>query len=366
MKSMLRFVNRIIPKNNLPNDIPPTPAPAPPPPLLPVESIVVPNINEYVKEWLAIENIATKDFGQKYLVNYPNNEHDPCEDVVVVDDCEDNKEYKCRTYFSNSKRKETCVFKGRIKKFEAPNTIVGKDTHNYEIKESVFFKYVWIRGYQVAIFYHIMVSEVTNNVYILFPTGGVFEKDEFNENVELKKFLQVLIDKILNTEFYQTKKIIICGHSMGCVLSIYTGMMIKEQNKSFFDKNVVIIGSAPFKYANDESFSNLKNVMIFVFALSKENGNRWEIDGFTNEGPCEFNYKPITYITNATSASDEDASIINISEGTYTYLKYGSKLCSIYHNWESYQSVLSEIYNERQDGGNKRSKSNKRNIKKKG
>jgi hypothetical protein len=365
LQSLRTFANRFAPKNK--SSIPQpssSPSSSPSPSSKPD---MIPNINEYIKEWLAIENIATKRFGQKYLVNYPNDADDPCEETVI-DECDDNKRYTCRKYVSNSTNKNTCVSKDRIKKFQAPNTIVGRYSINsktqysikFEMKESVLFNNCFvIKGRTFPMYYHVMLSEETNNVYILFPAGGIFEKDEFNKNTELKEFLQELVDKILEQEMYKMKKIIICGHSMGCVLALYTGMIMQKQDKDFFDNNVIIIGSAPFKYANDESFTNLKNVMVFVFALSRKGGNGWDLDSFVNQGPCEFNYKPITYVSNSTPEGDFDSTIINISEGGYDYLKFMTEEGSFYHRWENYQHVLYEIYVEPNYGGHGGGKLNK-------
>jgi len=366
LQSLRTFANRFAPKNksSIPQPSSPLSSPLSSPSSKPD---IIPNINEYIKEWLAIENIATKRFGQKYLVNYPNDADDPCEETVI-DECDDNKRYKCRKYVSNSTNKNTCVSKDRIKKFQAPNTIVGRYSINsktqysikFEMKESVLFNNCFfIKGRTFPMYYHIMLSTETNNVYILFPAGGIFEKDEFNKNPELKEFLQELVDKILEQEAYKMKKIIICGHSMGCVLALYTGMIMQKQDKDFFDNNVIIVGSAPFKYANDESFTNLKNVMVFVFALSRKGGNGWDLDSFVNEGPCEFNYKPITYVSNSTPEGDFDSTIINISEGGYDYLKFMTEEGSFYHRWENYQHVLYEIYVEPNYGGHGGRKLNK-------
>ena len=285
-----------------------------------------------IREWLALENIVTKEFNQKFLVPLLPNTKDECLKKGFVD-CNNN----CYNYFSISTGKKMCVTKTRIKRFEAlekSHIIVGKNGVSYRLMSTVKFDETIDNN---VIYYYIFLSLSTNNIYILFNTGIVFTNDEFQNN-KLKSFLQQLIDEILNEHLNPEQKIIICGHSMGCVLSLYTGMMIQKTNEEFFNSKIIIIGSAPFKYSNDSlfTFSYLPNVKIFVLCRIKD--DKAIIDCFVDKGRGKYNYTPLTYFT----ANENGFLIDNINK--YKKLFVHIESCDNWHSWEMYYDVLTKIY----------------------
>ena len=296
-------------------------------------------MDTHIREWLALQNIVTKKFNQSFLEPLLPDTIDKCTNEETDKPCKDRNNKNCQIYTSSSTDKDSCVTKRRIKRFETTEVspiIVGKNGKSYTLMRTVKFHK---RIDNMEIYYYIFLSRSTNNIYILFPTGIVFTKDEF-QNTELKYFLQNLINEILQEDLRSGEKIIICGHSMGCVLSLYTGMMIQETHKDFFDSNIIIIGSAPFKYSNDSlfTFSDLPNVKIYVFC--QIDGNSASIDCYVFGGPNKFNYNPLTYFTSDDNYNGELIDDINKYSISYKY----SKMCGYMHEWKNYYSALQSIY----------------------
>jgi hypothetical protein len=291
---------------------------------------------------LALENIVTKEFNQKYLEPLLPNTTDICS-KDVNEPCGENKESttkNCETYKSSTSDTKTCVTKTRIKyikRLEATEIapiINAENGKSYKLVATVKLS-TDIQFTQI--YYYIFLSQA-NNIFILFPTGVVFVEDEFKINTELKSFLQTLIQQILKEKkANRGAKVIICGHSMGCVLSLYTGIMLQEQDKEFFNSNIIIIGSAPFSYANSSiNFSNLPNVKVFVYAMKDTEKKNIYIDCFVDKGrPTKLNYTPLTFF-------EDDGVIDNIQD--YQLIPTPHPLCDKMHNWVTYYFHLNNLY----------------------
>jgi hypothetical protein len=292
--------------------------------------------DDEIKEWLALENIATKDFEQEYLEPRTISEKDNCEQKAATPSACTND---CDVYTSTSTNSKTCVTKSRIKKFRESPTLKGKNGKTYNLKEAVLFEQDE-ESIGADVYYYIFESTESGKIYILFPTGIPFKKDEYTENPGLKAFLQKLINKL--TTLYSNNTIIICGHSMGCVLSLYTGRMIKEENSEFFNKKVKIIGSAPFKHFNDGTFSELNNVKIFVIALRKEKEKKIFIDCYVNDGVLSHNYQPLTYVEFDFIDGNYCEIVDNIHEYKIDY--FTMPACSFRHSWITYYKALKMLY----------------------
>jgi hypothetical protein len=292
----------------------------------------------YIEEWISLENIVTHHVKKTYL-----------EKIQGTDECLGNKDDNCvdncEFYYSETNNKNMCVSKNRIKRFQATelsHIITGKNNNDYKILATKICEKK-IDGEDV--YYHVFLSMKENNIYILFNIGKVFDVNIIMGDNSIKKFLRQLIDTILQEDLSNEQKIIICGHSMGCVFSLITGSILKNNNSDFFDKNIIIIGSAPFKCFNDESFSNLKNVKIFVSCLI-ENGNEptMHVDCFVDKGFMSYNYKPLTYIDYKTKAEIDDIDNYKINYVSIVY-------CKQYHNWNLYYEILKKIYPFNNGGG---------------
>ncbi len=302
------------------------------------------NFNKiYISEWISLENIVAHDFGKKYLTQMKSGESDECEDKEW-EECVD----KCTSNITSTD-KNICVSRNRIKRFttekELANKITGKNRQKYKLVDSEFL------SSDMTIYYLVFISEETNHIYVLFPTGRAFcrNEDDYDCNNELhnpkiNQFLNGLITKLLR-DHNRDSKIVICGHSMGCVLALHTAMLLKTRDEAFFHSRVVVVGSGPFKYSDVDLktrwFYNLSNIKIFVFVRinsAEMYGKKQSayIDSIVSKpiGPTEvkFNYEPLTYIS-------KDGVEVNDSDYDFVINKNTAFNRTI-HSWKNYYSAL--------------------------
>jgi hypothetical protein len=318
-------------------------------------------MDEYIREWLAIENIALHDFRHTFVEPLSNDNIDECNKINNKYDCEKNE--SC-TIYKKSNNTEICVDRTRIKHFEATElstTITGKDGNLYKIIDSIN-DIVGLDSHP-NIYYYIILSVKTSNTYVLFSSYEVLTNKKL---IQIDTRLLVPLVEKLHTKISNDtdKKIVLCGHSFGCVLALRTGKIFKDKYPEIFDKNIIIVGSAPFKYSNDSnSFSNLKNVIIFIHTATYEAiPNIIWIDCFANKGDSETNYKPVTYInTHIDQDNKYSYAFKTENDNGYQYDYISSDgLCNYYHRWENYFTVLSKLYPFQVKGG--RNKPNKKYI----
>jgi len=150
----------------------------------------------YITDWIALENIlASSNFDKSYLANMENDNCEQKNRSMCIDTCE---------WYTRSNGSK-CVSKSRIKKYnqslaEPPNTITGRNGQTYKIIDAKKMDNYIIFGnnkYAYDVFYFMFQSVLNpSNIYVIFGSGGVHEKDEFKENPELRNFLTVLVDSI--------------------------------------------------------------------------------------------------------------------------------------------------------------------------
>jgi len=281
------------------------------------------------QEWLAIENIILHPYQKQFLLPV---DLDPCQSIN--EDCESNS--TCIKY-ENSNGETKCVTKDRIQKFEVGTTIVGKNKQKYKIVSSNRLK--WLNTFDIAWYYRLL-SESTNHTYILFNSGRVIEHKQLS--YIYNGLLKSLIQEILQETSEQ--KIILCGHSMGCVLSLYTGMMIQNENKIFFDSKIVIVGSAPFRFLEkNTTFKNLPNVKVFCF-YERQSELSTVIDcyRFQPRASTDITYEPLTYITQ--DKQTLESSITYEDEFNKDTIGFFTDDCDNKHAWSNYFEVLTKLY----------------------
>ena len=342
------------------------------------------DMSQYIKEWLALENIVTKPYEQKFLEPLHQNSNDEC--LKNTDNCNSND---CTVYESSSKNEKMCVSKTRIKNFNTQGIIItGKNNEKYQLLMSNSIDPTLILNdvsSKLEVYYYIYLSLSTNNIYVLFPTGMIAHINYLNINTN--DFFKNLVDKIFNlnnVKYNDTKKIIISGHSMGCVLSLCLANLIKQRDEVFFKTNIIIIGSAPYNYyvnnaksdqncdiennnlkdpklplfaqkilndaknkkhnenqigiqlQNLENLNNSKNIKIFAYCFI-ENNNAY-VDCYINEN-FGSNYNPLTYI-------NQYGELVDINKNKYNinYYEFGTKTCNDAHQWDNYYKQLIKMY----------------------
>jgi hypothetical protein len=213
----------------------------------------------------------------------------------------------------------------------------------------------------ISIYYYALVSYSSNNIYILFSTGSILSDSELNDEFT-RDFLDTISDNVLSMidlGFAKTK-IVLCGHSMGCVLSLSTAQILQHKNMDLFNSKIIVVGSCPTKFLLEQEaarFHDLPNAKIFVYCNQKD-GNTVYLDCFMDKGSKNrVNYKPFICI-------GPEATEWNISDGEYVVKYIEDKMsCMEKHKWNNYYILLRQIYS--MTTGGKRTKAKKAKKEKK-
>jgi hypothetical protein len=204
------------------------------------------------------------------------------------------------------------------------------------------------------------VSESTNHVYVLFPTGGILMDNIYN-NVTLNFFLDQLIEDLIKHKS-ETTKYVLAGHSMGAVLASYLGLRIFKSNPDFFSRYCIVIGSAPFKFLSIQDraiFTNLDNVFIFVCGKERRRSKNSDkkqllLDKYVNllTDSSLSNYQPY-YIVVYEGEDQTGEKIVTLYDtrniqtilDKYSDIQYieNQFLSKMYHAWSNYYDLFFNI-----------------------
>ena len=333
------------------------------------------SLDEYIKEWISIENIAAdKKFGQQFLEDLNPDMNDKCSEKNLLSCSEEDS--SCVVYHSSRiGEHDECVSKTRVKRFvegteENPTIITGKNRRKYIIIHSdeiilTTSRFVGskIMEVDISIYYYVLVSKSTKNIYILFSTGSILSDHELNDEMLLGFLEGILynISYLYENVVSESNKIVLCGHSMGCVLALSVAQLLKNRNTELFDSKIVVVGSSPTKFLTPQDkseFHNLPNIKIFVYCDKKE-GPSIYLDCFVNIGSKNrSNYEPLTIV-------GPDNSEFTISNQEYIINYISDKLtCISKHKWRNYYKILISLYPLTRTGGKtRRLKYNKRRKK---
>lgn len=293
----------------------------------------------YVREWADIQNIVVdKPFHKFVLDDLGANEQDICE-LLNPETCE--KTMHCILY-----KPDRCVQKIRTHSMHSPSVILkSKSGLAFQVLDSMYLSKVQLTTAQVDMYYCMVRSLQSNVIYVLFSSGIVLTQADLQDNIELNNNLLLLIAKL---SVRKDERFVLGGHSMGCVLALYTGYLM--QHKPVF-YNCFIVGTAGAKWIPQNiSFTNLPNIQIFIsgeLRHSKNGNSNLLLDCFVNEGDANLTaYKPFTVIYYDTE--DKNAFSASYDNITYkiTYPEKSSSQCKKFHMWSYYQGLLFALYRE--------------------
>lgn len=166
-----------------------------------------------------------------------------------------------------------------------------------EIEMNVFEKIVKI----------ISVFETQDKAVIVFPTGGIInDMEEIIPEKDQKRLLTKIRELIK-----KKKMVILCGHSMGCVLAQMFGVKLMDIIKEKDNFVLYIVGSGAYKWTSQANIDIFEKVYInrckfFGSKLFDEDEDEVFADSFLLEGEGD--------IFETTLLDDEDArkpSILN-------------------------------------------------------
>ena len=295
----------------------------------------------FVKEWADIQNIVVdKSFHKFALDELGANEEDICE-LLNPELCE--KTMHCILY-----KPDKCVSKKRTHSMHKPSVILkSKSGNSFYVLDSMYLSKVQLTTTQVDMYYCMVRSLQTKTIYILFSSGIVLTRNDLYNNIELNHSLSLLIAKISGA-FQKNKdeKFVFGGHSMGCVLSLYTRLLIRE--KPVFP-NCYVVGTAGAKWILPDTQIDKQNIKIFISGELRhsKNGDTMLLDCFVNEGDNDLvAYKPLIVLYYDTT----DRSAISVEfekiQSPIIYPEKSSSQCKKFHMWSYYQGLISQIYKD--------------------
>lgn len=309
------------------------------------------DFNVYIKEWIDLENVMLYDYDKPMLEGATRDKDgniigivgDECFQTTGFDNdtCEQkttSNGKKCKVYKTSSGAK-ACAEEQHLK-----YTYVSDNPSNPNIYKSLSKqKYTIIQSSKITdnaafntanqagveLFFKIFKSESTNNIYVLFSSGVVFDVSTLSDR------FTPIIAEILSYHDYD--KIIIGGHSMGCMIALHFANAIyrNPENRQFFLDKCIVIGSGPYKgYHYDDPLPNAK---IFVSTLVKqrEQAAVLNIDGYfvRSSGDLSKHYNPVVFI-------NTDANNIGFVEDVD---KMDNSLDSTLHMFPYYSGFLKKM-----------------------
>ena len=240
-------------------------------------------IYPFVKNWVAIYNTSIWKYGNEFLHPYTKTQES------FLDECETRPLSECETDENCAKYKnKKCVNKSRVQVFEPNVSFFDDDQNEYIFKDLISTTYNPRGVYQGTsslrrddylneeFTCHIFQRKNTNDVYLAFSTGRLI-KDIYTA-VAPKDFIEKTLEYI-KTNYYENRNnevqnIILCGHSQGCVMAQYIGLLIMKDRPDIFNQKYWIIGSGPFHWIHHEDEAiftkNAKKIAIFVLRCELE------------------------------------------------------------------------------------------------
>jgi len=309
-----------------------------------------------MKEWINIQNIVIdKCYGKLMVDELKSNTQDIC-NLLPEDIC--NKIEQCITM-----NKQGCVSKIRVHSMHKPHIQLTSKHNNikFDVIDSMYLSEVKLMTASIEMYYVMVMSTITNNIYILFSSGTVLTRKDLYDNKELNTHLWLLIAKIIGIVKSNNKtKIILGGHSMGSAVSMYTGLLMynNPKYKSIFIDNCYSFGTGAARWIINENtdFTNLPNIWQYIggeFRRGKKI-TRLLLDCYSIHGDTDFtSYEPyyLLYSDVIDNGEVTIAKAITLEDATEKQyvIEYPDKttnICKKLHLWANYQKLLGMLYKD--------------------
>lgn len=119
----------------------------------------------------------------------------------------------------------------------------------------------------------------TKNIYFVFGPGiECVEEELYNKEINhIIYYIRSIIKMyIINN---RDQKIILCGHSFGCVLSQLVALkLIKKKGEEFVKKHIWLLGSGSFRWLrpkDKELYERIMNKRYIIFGYGNKNYNNY-------------------------------------------------------------------------------------------
>lgn len=316
---------------------------------------------EYIQQWLTIQNIGNHSFGDKRKFLLPlsqeKQEVDICMEKRIIDNQDDNYTWpltrqqirksekreqefgkyrqmlresctsntsesdttgvvggegdtasapgdtQCEIYISGD-GKHSCVNKNRIHFFRGNESALTINTQgdNFKLYDTIPIISDMEQSKRMTnnLYCQVLFNADKRQLYILSAIG--FTKEDIWK-IEYEKQFERIYQEYIESNETDYDKLILCGHSMGAVLSLRLGYYIWIHNQELFNNKCLVLGTCPFRWRpsdmRDIEHVNVKyteksmndyeshsNVMIFYAAFSilpeyenypNEESDWWEV-----------------------------------------------------------------------------------------
>ena len=247
------------------------------------------NLNNYIIRWASIENIACRDYDIKgsarLYLDRTGLDRDPCK-KIPVDKCHlysnrveyEDPNLRCRKYTSKKKEGETlCVSRSRIKVYEGTEksnpvrSLLG--SRKMRFLDTIPYYNTQDDRYDETIYGHVIshnwsLDDKTQktDLYIIFNCSKVYDMNLLWEP-EFEAYLEIFNKNYIMPFTDEYDKIILCGHSAGCVTALRFGYYLYQKTPDFFLERCMVIGSAPFCWLPKDKingYQDLPNIKIFL------------------------------------------------------------------------------------------------------
>ena len=180
-------------------------------------------------------------------------------------------------------------------------------------------------------YFRLNIFSLNDTLFILFPSGDIIS-DLYKSTCYFNPYFNFVIEFILQN---QDKKIILGGHSMGCVFAQIIGNEILKRFPQLFKEKIIIVGTAPFKWLLKEDKENYDKYFgknILIFGLKKNDC----IDKFLINGNNNFEQSILLLLNNF-----NDIKVCNNEED----LKKENERCKMKEVGEIYFNILHRFEN---------------------
>ena len=218
--------------------------------------------NMFLQCWLDIHAAGFADTEKEYII-----------EQTGKDQCEEHCKPPCNKNVENAKNVFDCSKKCRV---FGERCVLKTRVHSYKGDmqpfEGRYFKqqFTFMKTFDIEVhprgsltdthhdFVHVFMHTGTETVYFLFKAGEPeyirYDYDEFVKEIciEIVKYVT------------QNKRVVLCGHSHGCVNALRVAQNLHDHQKL---RDVYVVGSSPYAWIprQDNTFEMLhENIRIFT------------------------------------------------------------------------------------------------------
>ena len=313
------------------------------------------NIIHYLLSWIGLQGVVFWDLKKEYLNIDDDDIHlsDICQEKKTKEECVEDVVSKCAMF------KDKCHYIKSIKEYNIGELIKNPHTNEQFKVHRIYPTNQYEKNSSTIGF----ISENDNKYGIfMFSSGVPFTNKQF----ETQKFKNIMNGYYGNIKSFinktKIKKLLICGHSMGCFLAQYIGYMCIKNN-IMESENIFIVGSGGVSWIDKENYNELtKGRQIHFTNTVLLNDNKKVIDQYIFQNTDTKKQNKTYLLSNSYDQSIGEYDMfhdkykgniifngVNLEQPlkeNYNLYDISLENKQIIHNWSKYSSnLLNLIYN---------------------